>query len=102
MAPRCICGHLRSRHREPNMGNRICGPGSCPCAEFRGPVAGIGATNAHRLARVLGPGGAPVAPWWYCAAPGCTWHPLWPAKVHGSAKEQFASHLYDLVPKGVR
>jgi hypothetical protein len=62
---------------------------------------GIGATNAHRLMRVLGSWGEPRAPWWMCSAPGCTWHPRFPAKEHGSSREQFTRHLYDLVPKGM-
>lgn len=62
-------------------------------------MAGLGSTNAHRLARHLDTRGKPAAPWWYCTAPGCDWHPRWPSSKHGSARDQFAGHLYELAPK---
>lgn len=62
-------------------------------------MAGIGSTNPHRLARHLNTRGEPAAPWWYCTKPGCDWHPRWPASEHGSARDQFGRHLYELVPR---
>lgn len=63
-------------------------------------AAGIGATNAHRLwQNEVGKTGR-FGTNWRCTAQGCDWRPLSPASEHGSAREQFTRHLYELVPKG--